>query len=114
MSALRLTNQTFADRLGIARRTVAGWHADPELMPRMEMQQLLDELLSRLSLAELDRFHGCLSTGADGGAATSGSEALRAAITIVAGDQGVLVVRRRTDSLASVFHADLGDAALGT
>lgn len=100
-SALRLTNQTFADRLGIARRTVAGWHADPELMPRMEMQQLLDELQTRLSPAELDRFHRCLATDA-GGTATSDREALRAAIAIVAGEQGVLVVRRRADSSAAL------------
>lgn len=101
-SALRLTNQTFADRLGIARRTVAGWHADPVMMPRMEMQQLLDELLSRLSPAELDRFHGCLSTDGESGTTTAGSEALRAAIAIVAGEQGVLVVRRRADNSVPV------------
>lgn len=101
-SALRLTNQTFAERLGIARRTVAGWHADPELMPRMEMQQLLDELLTRLSPAELDRFHEFLSADAAGGATPSGSEALRAAIAIVAGDLGVLVVRRRAESSVAV------------
>src|SRR5690242_357277 len=101
-SALRLTNQTFADRLGIARRTVAGWHADPELMPRMEMQQLLDELLTRLSPGELGRFHEFLSTDGERGTATAGSEALRAAIAIVAGEQGVLVVHRRTDSSVAV------------
>lgn len=101
-SALRLTNQTFADRLGIARRTVAGWHADPGLTPRMEMQQLLDELQTRLTPTELDRFHRCLSVDAGGTATPSGSEALRAAIAIVAGEQGVLVVRRRVDSSAAV------------
>ncbi len=41
-SALRLGNEQFAARLGIAVRTVAAWHADSSVMPRREMQQLLD------------------------------------------------------------------------
>ena len=41
-SALRLTNEQFATRLGIAVRTVAAWHSDAAVVPRREMQQLLD------------------------------------------------------------------------
>ncbi len=101
-SALRLTNETFAERLGIAVRTVAGWHAKPQLQPRMEMQQLLDELLTRLSPAELERFHERPLTEAGRGATSSDSEALRAAIAIVAGEKGVLVVCRRADTAVAV------------
>ena len=40
--ALRLSNELFAERLGIGVRTVAGWHQKPTLKPKSEMQQLLD------------------------------------------------------------------------
>lgn len=41
-SALRLGNEQFATHLGIAVRTVATWHSDAAVVPRREMQQLLD------------------------------------------------------------------------
>jgi hypothetical protein len=47
LKALRLTNEGFADRLGIAVRTVAKWNADPTLEPTPEMQQALDTVLSQ-------------------------------------------------------------------
>ena len=41
-AALRMSNEAFAEHLGIAVRTVAGWHQKPGLRPRPEMQQVLD------------------------------------------------------------------------
>jgi hypothetical protein len=41
-AALRLSNESFAEHLGIAVRTVAAWHHKPTLKPKSEMQQLLD------------------------------------------------------------------------
>jgi hypothetical protein len=41
-AALRLSNESFAEHLGIAVRTVAAWHQKPTLKPKSEMQQLLD------------------------------------------------------------------------
>jgi 8-oxo-dGTP diphosphatase len=55
-SALRDTNEGFAARLGIGQRTVASWHADPELVPRPEMQQLLDQILEKAPTTVQKRF----------------------------------------------------------
>ncbi|GEM_PF-2852272 len=45
--ALRLTNEGFAERLGSAPRTVAKWHANPNMRLTLEMQEALDVLLQR-------------------------------------------------------------------
>lgn len=55
-SALRLTNDRFAGHLGIAPRTVAGWRQDPEIVPRNEMQRILDTTLERSSATVRHRF----------------------------------------------------------
>lgn len=55
-SALRLTNEQFATQLGIAVRTVAAWHADPAVVPRKEMQQLLDSAHEQAPSAARQRF----------------------------------------------------------
>ncbi|WP_326835083.1 transcriptional regulator [Amycolatopsis rhabdoformis] len=55
-AALRLSNERFAERLGIAARTVAGWHQKPDLRPKSEMQQVLDIALEQATPAERARF----------------------------------------------------------
>jgi hypothetical protein len=45
--ALRMTNEDFADYLGIGVRTVAYWRAQPEIRPRARMQEILDTALKR-------------------------------------------------------------------
>ena len=55
-AALRLSQEGFAQRLGVSARTVAGWHQKPELRPKSEMQQLLDTALEKASPAERTRF----------------------------------------------------------
>jgi hypothetical protein len=40
--AMRLTNEAFAERLGISTRTITRWHASPEMTHRTEVQQILD------------------------------------------------------------------------
>ena len=50
-AALRMSNEAFAEHLGIAVRTVAGWHQKPGLRPRPEMQQVLDAALARAPAA---------------------------------------------------------------
>jgi len=44
--ALRMTNESFAEHLGIAVRTVAYWRQRPALVPRSVMQQDLDTALA--------------------------------------------------------------------
>ena len=55
-AALRLSNEAFADQLGIAVRTVAAWHQKPALRPRPEMQQLLDTALAQAPASVRERF----------------------------------------------------------
>jgi hypothetical protein len=55
-AALRMSNEAFAEHLGIAVRTVAAWHQKPGLRPRPEMQQVLDAALARVPAAAGERF----------------------------------------------------------
>src|SRR5260370_23555246 len=55
-AALRLSNEGFAERLGIGVRTVAAWHQKPTLHPRPEMQQVLDTALEQASQSIKTRF----------------------------------------------------------
>ncbi|MEV5441417.1 hypothetical protein AB0N23_02535 [Streptomyces sp. NPDC052644] len=54
--ALRLTNERFAERLGVAVRTIANWRARPDLVPSRQMQQLLDIAYEQASEAVCVRF----------------------------------------------------------
>lgn len=57
-AALRMSHEAFAAKIGVATRTVAGWHERPQTVPRPEMQQALDVLLERAPAGVLSRFHG--------------------------------------------------------
>jgi hypothetical protein len=61
-AALRLSNEAFAERLGINVRTVAGWHQKPTLRPQSEMQQLLDTTLEQASPAAKARFESATAS----------------------------------------------------
>ncbi|WP_405671515.1 hypothetical protein OG848_08320 [Streptomyces canus] len=58
--ALRMTNDEFAEHLGVAVRTVAGWHEAPDIVPRRRLQQLLDVVYERISGPVLRRFQARL------------------------------------------------------
>jgi hypothetical protein len=64
-AALRLSNESFAEHLGIAARTVAAWHHKPTLKPKTEMQQLLDTALEQASPGAKTRFTQLLAGSAD-------------------------------------------------
>lgn len=55
-AALRLSNEAFAEHLGIGVRTVAAWHQKPTLRPKSEMQQLLDTAFEKAPAAAKERF----------------------------------------------------------
>ena len=55
-ASLRLSNESFAEHLGVSVRTVAAWHQKPTLRPKSEMQQLLDTALEQSSAAVKARF----------------------------------------------------------
>jgi hypothetical protein len=63
--ALRLTNESFAEHLGVAVRTVAEWHQKSTLKPKSEMQQLLDTALAKASPTAQARFTQLLAGCAD-------------------------------------------------
>jgi hypothetical protein len=47
--SLRMTNESFAEYLGVAVRTVASWRGRPEITPRPAIQETLDAALERAS-----------------------------------------------------------------
>ena len=67
--ALRMSNETFAEHLGVAVRTVAYWRQRPEVIPRPAMQEILDVALARaaeparaqFTLLVAEREHGVAS-----------------------------------------------------
>ncbi|WP_255293080.1 hypothetical protein [Streptomyces niveus] len=42
MHAFRMTQEAFAEHLGVSVRTVGKWAAEPDCVPRADMQQILD------------------------------------------------------------------------
>lgn len=103
-AALRMSNDAFASRLGVAVRTVAAWHDKPDTSPRPEMQQLLDMMLEQASATAQERFMRLLA--ADSSAVQDqnhmGAQALRVAIAIVLRGEEVLLVCRRSDDTESI------------
>lgn len=100
-AALRLTNESFAAHLGVAVRTVAAWHQKPDLIPKAEMQQLLDTALERASDSTKNRFARLVTENPKARpevpSQPSPGHALRVAIAVVVKDSHVLLVCRRGD-----------------
>ncbi|MFI6032981.1 NUDIX hydrolase [Streptomyces sp. NPDC051315] len=92
-SALRMTNDGFADHLGVAVRTVAGWHSSPDIVPRTEIQSALDTAYERAS-ASVQRRFSLLTRPSP---AAIEAQALRVAIAVVLRGDDVLLVCRRGD-----------------
>lgn len=89
--ALRMTNQAFAARLGVAERTVAGWHSRPDVIPRPDMQAALDTLYEGADPLVRLRFREGLRSAAG----PVEAQALRVAIAVVVRHEDVLLVCRR-------------------
>ncbi|MFH8804085.1 NUDIX domain-containing protein [Streptomyces sp. NPDC017936] len=102
--ALRMTNDDFADHLGVAVRTVANWHATPATVPRTEIQSALDTAYERSSPSVQRRF-SILTRPAS---AAVEAQALRVAIAIVLkGDDVLLVCRRGEGEIRWQFPAGM-------
>lgn len=93
--ALRMTVDRFATRLGVAPRTVANWAAHPEMIPRVSVQDALDDLLGQAPPGTRQRFEE-LASGSENGPAGH-AQALRVAISVVTHNHDVLLVKRRDD-----------------
>jgi 8-oxo-dGTP diphosphatase len=100
--ALRMTNDDFADHLGVAVRTVANWHSSPGTVPRTEIQSALDTTYER-STPSVQRRFSLLTRPAT---AAVEAQALRVAIAVVTREDEVLLVcRRGSDALTWQFPA---------
>jgi 8-oxo-dGTP diphosphatase len=93
-TALRLSNDGFASHLGVAPRTVAGWHKKPDLVPRPEMQQALDTALEQASEAARRRFAQIIGEYSHM-PASGEAQAFRVAVAVVVNESDVLIVCRR-------------------
>jgi transcriptional regulator with XRE-family HTH domain len=60
-TAMRMTNEEFAEHLGVSVRTVAGWRERPDRSPTNVTQQWLDTALARASSDVQERFANLLS-----------------------------------------------------
>ncbi len=54
--ALRMTNESFAEHLGVSVRTVAYWRQRPDMMPSQALQEVLDTALIRAPERAKDHF----------------------------------------------------------
>jgi 8-oxo-dGTP diphosphatase len=88
-----MTNDAFADHLGVGVRTVASWHASPDIVPRTEIQSALDTAYER-STASVQRRFSLLVRPAPSAVE---AQALRVAIAVVLRGDDVLLVCRRGD-----------------
>ncbi len=89
--AMRMTNEAFADRLGISERTISRWHAQPDMIHRTEVQQILDTAYEQAGETVQQRFALLLRPPAP----RMEAQALRVAIAVVLRDDEVLLVCRR-------------------
>ncbi|MFF3928220.1 NUDIX domain-containing protein [Streptomyces hirsutus] len=91
--AMRMTNEQFAERLGISERTISRWHAQPDMIHRSEVQQILDTAHEQAEEAVQRRFALLLRPPAP----VVKAQALRVAIAVVLRGDDVLLVCRRGD-----------------
>ncbi len=88
-----MTNEAFAERLGISERTISRWHAQPEMVHRTEVQQILDIAYEEAGAAVQRRF-ALLARPPE---PRMEAQALRVAIAVVLRGDDVLLVCRRGD-----------------
>lgn len=91
--AMRLTNEAFAERLGVSERTVSRWHANLGMVHRTEVQQILDTAYEQAGETVQRRFALLLRPPAP----RMEAQALRVAIAVVLRGDDVLLVCRRGD-----------------
>ena len=63
--ALRMSQEAFAERLGVSRRAVTTWHERPDSVIRPELQQALDTLFENASTSAKLRFSRRLHRAAE-------------------------------------------------
>jgi 8-oxo-dGTP diphosphatase len=94
-AALRETQDEFAARLGVGRRTVAMWHEKPDVVLQPAAQRELDRSFDQLSESQKIRFVRQLRSDDRDRDDTPGGVALTVAIAVVVNERDVLAVCRR-------------------
>ncbi|MFC3979695.1 NUDIX hydrolase [Streptosporangium jomthongense] len=103
-----MTHDEYAAHLGVARRTVASWHARPEVVLRTELQRALDTAHERAPAGARARFAHHLGQISPAGGTVLG-RALTVAISIVTrGDRVLLVCRRDTETSGITWQFPAG------
>jgi transcriptional regulator with XRE-family HTH domain len=64
-AAMRLTNEAFAEHLGVSARTVAKWRERPEMIPSPQLQEALDTSLKLAAADTKLRFTSNLGTASE-------------------------------------------------
>lgn len=91
-----MSNEEFANHLGVAPRTVAGWHQNPTVRPRPDTQRVLDTAYEKAGSGVRARFSSTRqSIHID---ANAEAKQLTVAIAIVQREDRVLLVQRRDES----------------
>jgi 8-oxo-dGTP pyrophosphatase MutT (NUDIX family) len=90
-----MTQDEFAELLGVARRTVAAWHEKQDTVLRPELQRALDTAHDRAPEHVRLRFARQLRPGDEHGHQAEVAVALTVAIAIVVTEAAVLLVCRR-------------------
>ncbi|MGH3584698.1 MAG: NUDIX domain-containing protein [Pseudonocardia sp.] len=99
-----MTQEAFAEHLGVSVRTVGKWSAEPDDEPRPDMQQILDTAYERSDDSVRRRF-SLLTRPAPNALP---AQALRVAIAVVVrGAEVLLVCRRGDDTLSWQFPAGM-------
>jgi 8-oxo-dGTP diphosphatase len=101
---MRMTNEEFAERLGLSDRTISRWHSSPAMTHRPEVQQILDLAYEKAGEAVHRRFTLLIRPPAP----RMEAQALRVAIAVVVrGDDVLLVCRRGDGALRWQFPAGM-------
>lgn len=95
--ALRQTTTSFAARLGVSPRTVAHWATHPDTVPRMPIQEALEDAYNRATPRVRARFEDLAQPQGTPPTGGVSAEALRVAIAVVVRGPDVLLVRRRDE-----------------
>ncbi len=119
--ALRMTNESFAEHLGVAVRTVAYWRRRPDLVPRPAMQEILDAALAQAPDQARAQFWRLLADGQrtrEAVLAASGLPALDDAVSLTewltatgTSDETISQIDRAASALAEA-HARTAPSAV--
>lgn len=103
--AFDMTQEQFAGRLGVSVRSVANWHASPNMIPQRETQRILDTAYEMAGDAVRRRF---IHLSRIPPPQQPEAQALRVAIAVVRrGSDVLLVCRQDGDDIAWQFPAGI-------